>query len=115
MGLDVSRMVMTRKALQTVYDGAALAAALELDGSEDGRERARAVVSSWKEGGAFEAEAIEGATVEFWRDETGIDFIRVSGTVRMPLTLVRLAVREDAAKVGAKAKAKGGPNAELVR
>jgi hypothetical protein len=108
LGLDVGRMALTKKALQTVYDGAALAASLELDGSAKGQEKARGTVDSWKDGGAFEQEAIEGATVEFGRDEKGVEFVRVSGGVKMPLTLVKMAVRQDVSVVWARALARRG-------
>ncbi len=106
--LDLSRIVLTKKALQTVYDGAALAASMELDGTAEGHERAKGVVDSWKDGGAFEWQAIESGLVEIGRDEKEVEFVRVSGGVKLPLTLVRLAVAQDATMVWTASTARRG-------
>ncbi|MEZ5400371.1 MAG: pilus assembly protein TadG-related protein [Bryobacteraceae bacterium] len=115
--LDVSRMMLIQKELKVRTDAAALAGAVELDGTAAGLERARMAASS--EAGS--------ATIEFaggdqWTadpaDPAAITQIRVAGSVPVPLTLVRIVVRQDTAHVSTRSTARMGEGAtlaELVR
>jgi Flp pilus assembly protein TadG len=112
--LDVSRLILARKQMRAQASAAALAAAIELDGTPEGLRRARKAVSG------FEAEKVEFAAAAGgdWSAEPGapeaVRLARATFGVAVPLTLVRTLVDCDSIFVRGQAVAQaGGPGGKL--
>ncbi|MBI1895396.1 MAG: Tad domain-containing protein [Acidobacteria bacterium] len=71
VAVDISRMFIAKNESQTYADSAALAAALELDGTQEGFTRARSRVSANPNGWDFATRNFSGSAVEFAKTETG--------------------------------------------
>jgi len=71
LAVDVGRLYIVKSELQTFADSAALAAALELDGSAEGLERARNAVATNANRWNFATAVINGAQTEFSTSPTG--------------------------------------------
>lgn len=94
-GIDMSRLILARQTMQVQVEAAALAAALVLDGSENGGVRAWA-----------EAAKVQGARVEYGQKADGpwqlyasvgtaVRCVKVATAVVVPLTLMRSIVEKE--------------------
>jgi len=106
--LDLSRIFLAQAKLQSEVESAALSAALELDGTTQGVEKARIAA------GTYQVEFSSPLHPEESKS------VRLSARSRVPLSMVRIVVRGDARDVMASAVAEHmGPEspvkAELVR
>ena len=103
LGVDLNRLLVAKKALQSTAESVALAAVLELDGSANGLERAR--VSSGETWRRHDPPAGASMTIEFAASAAGpwladplsiveLRAARVQAISKMPLTLLRGVVQD---------------------
>jgi uncharacterized membrane protein len=135
LAVDVGRMYVIRSELQAFTDAAALSAAMELDGSAAGLERARAAAAAlgtgphamkWdmgtKDVGAIVASFAQGDArpdVQSWsaspKDVSAVRFARVNASVSTALIFMRIFQPAHDSVVGASSVAvKSGGAARLV-
>jgi len=71
LAVDIGRMFITKNELQVYCDAAAVAAAMQLDGSTAGLGRARSAIIAFPNKWNFGTTAVTGATAAFAMDATG--------------------------------------------
>ncbi len=118
LGVDLNRLLVAQKALQSTSEAVALAAVLELDGTPNGLERARLRSGDiWRR---HEPPAGSTMTLEFAASASGpwladplslteLRAARVWASSKMPLTLLRGVVQEKFLPVDAKVRAEQRP------
>jgi uncharacterized membrane protein len=115
--LDLSRMFLAQSTLQAEAESAALSAAMELDGTVMGVEKARIAAAGFQvefsaaRQGEFEAQPLHPEAARL---------VRLSASTKVPLSFVRVVVPGDARSVSAGATAEhltddAAVRAELVR
>lgn len=108
--LDLSRVMIARSALQAQLESAALAAVLELDGTSAGLERAR-IAATGADPGQSPTVIVEFASAPGQSFQQAplhpgtARLVRVTAAARVPLTLVRVAVRDQDREIRAHATA----------
>ncbi len=118
LGVDLNRLLVAQKALQSSAEAVALAAVLELDGTPNGLERAR--VRSGDMWRRHEPPAGSTMTLEFAASAAGpwladplsiteLRAARVWASSKMPLTLLRGVVQEKFLPVDTKVRAEQRP------
>jgi len=101
LAIDLGRMYIAKNETQAYADASAIAAALELDGTLAGFQRARDAVANTQNRWNFGNNAFSGAQVEFSQNATGpweaspmsaagYRFCRVTGSVNVPTSFVRV-------------------------
>lgn len=116
LAIDLGRMYVAKAEAQNFADAAALAACVRLDGTAFGLERARAVVTESPNRWNFGTRPFSQVLIEFGRTATGpwesepatavgYRFVRVTVQADVPLSLIRLLVRNDTGAVRAQAVA----------
>lgn len=131
LAVDIGRMYVIRAELQSFTDAAALAAALELDGSESGLARARSGAARFATGPHamrwdMSSQAITHITTSFstdqktWQDQPPqfayAKFVRVSANESAPVIFLRLFQPLSSATVAAQSVAANGEGtARLVQ
>ena len=130
LGVDVARMYVIKSELQAFTDSAALSAAMQIDDSAAGFDRARRAAESlatgphamkWDMGtkpiGAITASFARGGEspeVATWstqpKEPTGYRFVRVVATAPAPLVFLRIFQSREASTVAASAMAVKTPD-----
>jgi Flp pilus assembly protein TadG len=116
LAFDLGRMYIAKNETQTYVDAAAIAAALELDGTIDGLNRARDAVANNANHWNFQVKPFSGAQVEFaqttggpWEANPSVannyGFVRVNAGVSVPLSFIRAVASGDSRPVNAVAVA----------
>ena len=121
LGIDIGRMLMIRSELQVFTDAAALNAALEFDGTEPSKTRARTAATSlatgpnamkWDMG----TQPITQITTSFNTDSTGLPSVRVNASVPAPVIFIRVFQPAESTLVAAASVArKSAEGARLVQ
>lgn len=125
LAIDVGRLYLVHDEVQAYADGAAIAAALHLDGTEQGFSNAEQAAVNLTAKWNFGTQAFSGTTVEFaqaregdinapdpftWtvRPESGNDywFARVTAAVNVPLTLLRAVTKQRSVQITGSAVAR---------
>jgi len=116
LAIDLGRLYVAKNETQTYVDSAALAAALELDGTSAGFQRARDAVANSSNQWNFGNNPFSGAQVEFSQNATGpweaspmsaagYRFVRVRAGVPVPMTFIRVVAEGATRPVNAEAVA----------
>jgi len=125
LAIDVGQAYIVRSEAQAHVDAAALAAALELDGTAEGITRATSQVANSLNRWRFDTQTFTGTQVEFSTDPAGpwesvpaspagYRFARVGATANIPLLFVRVLVPQDTALVAARAVAGQVPKQRFI-
>jgi uncharacterized membrane protein len=95
LAIDIGRMYVIRAELQSFTDAAAIAAALQLDGTDAGLKRARADATRLASGPHamrwdMGTQPITNIKTSFSADQAGVRSARVVATERAPIIFLRL-------------------------
>jgi len=121
LGLDIGRMLMIKSELQAFTDAAALNAALEFDGTDQGRTRARAAAAELASGpNAMKwdmgTQPITQIITSFATDATGFPSVRVNASARAPVIFIRVfAIAETPVVAAASVARRSAEGARLVQ
>jgi Flp pilus assembly protein TadG len=116
LAVDVGRMYVVKNEAQTYADAAALRAALELDGTLGGLQRARDAATQSPNRWNFSTSAFSGTTVEFSQSSSGpwdpnpptaagYRFVRVRASAEVPISFMRVLAPGGTRSVSAQAAA----------
>lgn len=116
LAIDLGRMYVAKNEAQSYVDAAALRAALELDGSQAGFQRARDAVAASTNRWNFGHASFSDTEVEFSQNSTGpweanpiaandYRFVNVTGGADIPMTFARVIGQGETRPVGAGAVA----------
>ena len=116
LAIDLARIYVAKNETQTFVDAAAIAAALELDGTLDGMNDARTAANDTGNAWNFGHGTFENVTIEFaqtqdgpWEENplTAVDyrFVRVQAQVNVPITFIRTVAEGATRTVAARAVA----------
>jgi len=121
LSIDIGRMRMIKSELQAFTDAAAMNAALQLDGSEQGLVHARAAAAQLASGpNAMKwdmgTQPITAITTSFGTDPTGHPFVRVGASAPAPVIFIRVFASADSPVVAATSVArKDSLDARLIQ
>lgn len=95
LGVDLSRVVLVKQAVQGQMEAAALAAAMALDGTENGPVRAWGEASKIRGTTIAYSEASEGPWQPFAGDPVRTRCVKLSNDLVVPLTMMRVVVQRE--------------------